>query len=119
EMTIPIPACLLAVFGAVACGNSNTSPPTGRACTAADSFCAGYSYTLCIDVQQGPGNCQDWSRIGATSCPGGPNDCPAMLPSASFPSDSASTPIAICVAKNKQQFRDPPNVPTEAGASEP
>jgi hypothetical protein len=75
---------------------------------------------LCVDVQVDPGHCVDWSRIGATPCPGGPLDCPATLPSASFPPGAGSVPIAMCVAKDRNQYRDPPSrFPLDAGAPEP
>jgi hypothetical protein len=115
-----------ALFGAIACVagcvGSENSGPSGPSvpdtCTAANMFCPNYAYTLCVDVQNGPGKCIDWSRIGATPCPAGPDDCPTTLPNVSFPGGIGSTPIAICVSKDKEQYSGAPRGP-DAGPLEP
>jgi hypothetical protein len=102
---------LIATLCVAACGRSEHSTPSDGAvpetCTMANVFCAGFAYTLCVDLQDQAGHCVDWSRIGATPCPGSPVDCPTTLPKASFPEHTASTPISICVAKDKHQYGDP------------
>jgi hypothetical protein len=115
--------CLLGALlamGAGGCSSSAASPSSAdadvpRLCANADGFCAGLAYTLCVDVQPSRGRCVDWSRVGATPCPGGAGDCPTMLPMASFSTGSPSQAIAVCVMKDKYDFRDP----GDAGPPEP
>ena len=76
----------------------------GASCTGQEAVCPGHPYAVCVEVQQGPGRCLDWTMVGATACSIGPEDCPTTLPAASFPSASASTASAVCVKTSEVLF---------------
>jgi hypothetical protein len=73
-------------------------------CTGQQAVCAGHPFAACVEVQQALGRCVDWSMVGASSCPNGPADCTATLPSASFPASAGSSTSAVCVKETSIQF---------------
>jgi len=71
-------------------------------CTGQQAVCPGQPYAACVNVQNAPGECVDWSMVGASPCSTGPSDCPATRPSASFPGGGSSS--AVCVKETDIQF---------------
>src|SRR3954447_2703256 len=104
--TFVLMLCLLAAN--VRCGGNDSSPNDagvdGNSCTGQEAVCAGHPYGVCVEVQQSPGYCLDWTMLGATACSTGPEDCPASLPSASFPGAPAGSAVAVCVKASEVVF---------------
>jgi hypothetical protein len=76
----------------------------GNSCTGQEAVCPGHPYAVCVEVQDSLGHCLDWTMVGASACSTGPADCPATLPSASFPGAPAGTAVAICVKASEVEF---------------
>ena len=76
----------------------------GTPCTGQQAICPGHPYAACVAVQGALGHCVDWTMVGATACSTGPQDCPATLPSASFPGSPVGTASAVCVKTSEVQF---------------
>jgi hypothetical protein len=95
--------CLMVsvLAASVQCGNSGSAGDAdgGASCTG-QTLCPGPPYAACVEVQDAPGHCVDWSMVGATPCAAGPQDCPTTLPSASFPGPSTGGAGAVCVEAN-------------------
>jgi hypothetical protein len=101
-------SCLLMLtLGAnVHCSSSGGSPvgDGGVSCNGQQAVCPGHPYAACVEVQQGPGHCVDWSMLGASACSTGPQDCPTTLPSAAFPASAGASASAVCVQATDIQF---------------
>jgi hypothetical protein len=94
--------CLMVSVLATNCGGGgggsvSDAGGTGVTCTGQQAVCPGHPFAACVEVQQSPGHCVDWSMVGASSCSTGPQDCPAKRPSASFPGAAAGAASAVCV----------------------
>ena len=84
------------------CGNDAGNG--GISCTGQQAVCPGHPYAACVEVQQSPGHCVDWTMVGAAPCSAGPQDCPATRPSAAFPGAPAGSSSAVCVKATDIQF---------------
>jgi hypothetical protein len=99
--------CLLVSVLAASCGGGGSAADAGGGgvtCTGQQAVCPGHPYAACVEVQQSPGRCVDWSMVGASACSTGPQECPATRPSASFPGAAAGPSSAVCVKETDLQF---------------
>jgi len=98
---------MLASVLVASCGGSESTNDAGGGgvtCTGQQAVCPGHPYAACVEVQDSPGRCVDWTMVDASPCSTGPDECPAALPSASFPGAAAGSALPVCVKASDIQF---------------
>jgi hypothetical protein len=100
---------LTALAANLRCGGKGSTADagnTGVSCTGQQAVCPDHPFAACVEVQDSLGHCVDWTMVGATPCPVGPDsDCPTTLPSASFPGAAAGlSTTAVCVKAADLQY---------------